>query len=402
MISNRYLIILAIILSIPAGCYGLEIPPDLQIITENYPPLNYIENGTLQGISVDLMELAFERLDIPVNRSSFQVLLWSEGYTRALNTPNTVIFSTARLPERESQYLWAGPLVSDLKVLFSHALAHPVDKNDISGLRIVAITNDSGIGYAIEAGADREKIILVPTPEEAVHMIENGTADAWSYGKMAGIRAIDTYADDPNMIVIGAEIGTIDDYVAFNLNTSAEFVDAIHSTLKELKQDRSETGISAYEQIYIRYLPVGCTVESVSVKGVINLVSNTAVAIESDATGTIADINAGKAPYIYPDCQDVYVFVYDTKGTLIANADNPGLVGKNFSGLIDVTGKKFRDEMIAGALKDGSGSIDYVHSDSETSGLYQKRSYYELVTGSDGVVYVVGAGRYLSCDEMDE
>ena len=112
MISNRYLIILAIILCIPAGCYGLEIPPDLQIITENYPPLNYIENGTLQGISVDLMELAFERLDIPVNRSSFQVLPWSEGYTRALNTPNTMLFSTARLPERESQFLWAGPLVS--------------------------------------------------------------------------------------------------------------------------------------------------------------------------------------------------------------------------------------------------------------------------------------------------
>lgn len=44
---------------------------------------------------------------------------WSEGYRQALTGPDTVLFSTVRLPERENTFLWAGPITSEAKVLFA-------------------------------------------------------------------------------------------------------------------------------------------------------------------------------------------------------------------------------------------------------------------------------------------
>jgi len=37
---------------------------DLTYITEQFPPYNYQEDGKLQGISVDLLEMAWERMGV--------------------------------------------------------------------------------------------------------------------------------------------------------------------------------------------------------------------------------------------------------------------------------------------------------------------------------------------------
>jgi len=64
------------------------------------------------------------------------------------------------------------------------------------------------------------------------------------------------------------------------------------------------------------------------------------------------------------------------------------------SGKTDVSGRAFRDELIAGALADGTGWVDYIWTNPAVGDLYYKTTYYTLVTGSDGVEYVVCAGRY--------
>ena len=47
----------------------------------------------------------------PVSPAQVHLVPWNEGYQAALTGNNTVIFSTARLPERESSFKWAGPIV---------------------------------------------------------------------------------------------------------------------------------------------------------------------------------------------------------------------------------------------------------------------------------------------------
>ncbi len=60
----------------------------------------------------------------------------------------------------------------------------------------------------------------------------------------------------------------------------------------------------------------------------------------------------------------------------------------------DVSGKMFRDEILAGALNNGTGWVDYIYTKPGQGGLYYKTTYYKLTTGRDGELYIVCAGKY--------
>jgi polar amino acid transport system substrate-binding protein len=71
----------------------------------------------------------------------------------------------------------------------------------------------------------------------------------------------------------------------------------------------------------------------------------------------------------------------------------------NYRGKTEVTGKPFRDEIVAGALQNGTGRVEYLYINPVETGLYDKRTYYQLVRGSDGNHYVVCSGTYKACGE---
>jgi polar amino acid transport system substrate-binding protein len=61
---------------------------------------------------------------------------------------------------------------------------------------------------------------------------------------------------------------------------------------------------------------------------------------------------------------------------------------------VDVSGKKFRDDIVTGAIKNKTGWVDYVYTNPAESGLYYKTTYYKLTRGSDGKRYIVCCGKY--------
>lgn len=218
-------------------CSAIEIPKDLKVITEDYPPQNYLDNGTLKGTSVDVIEEVFHRIGSDINRSSFQVLPWQDGYNLTLTTPDAMLFSTVRNPDRENLFLWAGPIVTDRKVLFMRNNSSLPDTS-IPSLRIVALKNDSGEGNAIKAGASKDHILEALSGEDAIKMLEDGSADAFSYGEIAGRRLIDRYAQDPARIMVGIPLGSVETYVAFNKETSPDFVDTVNTSIRAIRSDQ--------------------------------------------------------------------------------------------------------------------------------------------------------------------
>ena len=127
---------------------------------------------------------------------------------------------------------------------------------------------------------------------------------------------------------------------------------------------------------------------------VTNLVNAGAAAVVKDAAGSLAKITAGEAPFREAALEEFYTFVYDTNVVIVAHPDT-NLVGRSYRGKPDAKGKKFRDEIVEGALKQGTGWIDYMYKKPNQEGLFPKETYFKLVTGSDGKSYVVCAGRYL-------
>jgi polar amino acid transport system substrate-binding protein len=79
----------------------------LKIYTENSPPANYVAGGKLRGLAVEIVREILQRLNM---KEEIEVVPWARGYTLALNQPNVALFSTTRLPQRETLFKWVGPI----------------------------------------------------------------------------------------------------------------------------------------------------------------------------------------------------------------------------------------------------------------------------------------------------
>ncbi len=87
---------------------------------------------------------------------------------------------------------------------------------------------------------------------------------------------------------------------------------------------------------------------------------------------------------------ELYVFVYDLQGTLIADAVNPSLRGQNNLSKPDADGKLFRKEFVEVATSKGKGWVDYKYAN-PTTGKVEAKTSYVLKQGD----VIIIAGVYL-------
>ncbi|MDN5514064.1 MAG: transporter substrate-binding domain-containing protein [Pseudomonas sp.] len=81
-----------------------------QIVTEEWAPYNYEENGQLTGMSTEVV-----RAIMALTGDDFDIaLLPTMRATYALqNRPRTIMYSMFRTPEREPLYKWVGPIMEE-------------------------------------------------------------------------------------------------------------------------------------------------------------------------------------------------------------------------------------------------------------------------------------------------
>lgn len=80
---------------------------DLSAYTEELPPLSYTDKGHVTGFSSDLLNAVARHAGLGITQS---VRPWARASTTVRNTPDSLLFTTVRTPEREHLYLWVGPI----------------------------------------------------------------------------------------------------------------------------------------------------------------------------------------------------------------------------------------------------------------------------------------------------
>jgi cytochrome c len=100
----------------------------------------------------------------------------------------------------------------------------------------------------------------------------------------------------------------------------------------------------------------------------------------------MAEFNNGKGQFID---RDLYIFVTDMKGTMLANGSNQKLVGKDLMALKDADGKAFVKAYTELTTEKGKGWVDYKWQNPATKAIDQKSSYVEK---HDDLI--IGAGIY--------
>lgn len=364
---------------------------DLIYITEQFPPFNYLEEGKLQGISVDLLEKMLGHVNTILNRSEIKVLPWDQGYKMALQDNNTVIFSTGRIPEREALFKWVGPISSIKVVLFALNEKH-IKINSPADLRAlkIGVVKDSAEGpVVIKAGADPGNLVERSNITQVIDMLKAGTIDAWAYPDLVGVWLADRAGLNASEYEVVYQLTKESPlYYAFNKNTSDSTVQAFQAALNQTKNGKETDGISDFEKALFRYLPVLYGRSNTTSHQIMGIVNKTSADIERNASSAFMNISEGARSY--KDNPDIALFVIDAKAIVVAHSSRPELVGSNETNRADVSGKKFIEAIVTGALKSGAGQEDYIYSDPNRTGLYYKTAYYRLTRGSDGREYIVG------------
>jgi polar amino acid transport system substrate-binding protein len=160
---------------------------ELMILTENLPPLNYLENGVLVGPAVEMVQEIQRRVG---SNEQIQVYPWARAYQMALEEENIVLFGMTRTEERENRFYWIGQISQKRDILAA--------KKD-SGIRINNLEDAKKVAHIGTLRSDTKEIFLkklgftnlVPTHDDQrnAKKLVLGRIDLW-VTKIPGLKMI--------------------------------------------------------------------------------------------------------------------------------------------------------------------------------------------------------------------
>ncbi len=125
MMRKTVLIMMAVLTILCVSCTKKNV--ELTILTENYPPLSYEENGVVTGYGAEVVTAIQKELKTNAKPT---VLPWDEAYNRALNEENIVLFTMEKTPEREALFNFIGPLGTNTSYFYALA-SNPLELPDL-------------------------------------------------------------------------------------------------------------------------------------------------------------------------------------------------------------------------------------------------------------------------------
>ena len=116
--------ILTTLLVLVAATISWATPLDkLILISEEYPPLNYTEDGLRRGIATDLLVEILAAAGSLKSHKDIASLPWARAYQLARRHDNILLFSVSRTRDREPLFHWVGPILQSEIVLIARKIA---------------------------------------------------------------------------------------------------------------------------------------------------------------------------------------------------------------------------------------------------------------------------------------
>ena len=208
---------------------------ELTIITEEFPPLNYTENGKLTGAMTGVVREIIRRLGIA---DDIQVMPWARGYKRLLTEPNTVLFTTARTEARESLFHWVGPLHSARIELYARK-SDPRQIDSIeAAMQVGAIaTYRDDVREQMLKSLGFANLDSSNSPLSDIRKLMSGRVDLWVFDNVGVQQVAHEAGIEPQDIKAVLTLQQQLSYIAISKPTSPAIVRRWQVTLDEMKAD---------------------------------------------------------------------------------------------------------------------------------------------------------------------
>ncbi len=217
--------------------------------TEEWPPYNYAEGKEVKGISTDILRAACE---IAKLQCTFQVVPWARAYKIASHVPNTVVYTTARKPSREKEFLWVGPILPRTTWVYGNtALTQSVrDFKDLAKLRIGVVREEAAQQDLEAVGVPPSAFTVQSSNADVLRTVTNGSVDAMvdtEVGMAWNLRNAGIAPSTVSKLMKLTDDGAY--YFALNLNSDAALVKGLQAAIDKLRHDGR---IDAIQRQYLK------------------------------------------------------------------------------------------------------------------------------------------------------
>jgi polar amino acid transport system substrate-binding protein len=151
-------------------------PQVLQAFTEEWAPYNYTEGDKLRGIATDTLRALCAETGL---RCVMESVPWARAYRSAQMHPNVMVFTTARVAEREQEFLWVGPLLPRVTWVYGRRGAKRLhDAQQLAQLRYAVVRGEAAAKDLQAAGVPASALLEQSNNTSALRSLLAGHAEA--------------------------------------------------------------------------------------------------------------------------------------------------------------------------------------------------------------------------------
>ncbi len=162
--------------AIALGLPTFALATDLTAYTEEWAPYNFREGSAVRGISSDLLRAACSEAKL---ECSINFVPWERAYRTVRGTPNTVLYTTARKPSRENEFIWVGPILPRTTWIYVRteleSSVHTI--KDLAKLRVGVVRGEAAHQDLQAAGVPESAFLVQPSNADLLKMLSRSMLD---------------------------------------------------------------------------------------------------------------------------------------------------------------------------------------------------------------------------------
>ncbi len=220
---------------------------DIVLLTEDWPPYNYINGNNLTGFSVEIVREIMKDLKLDIR---IQVLPGARGEIYTQKRSNCMLFSLFRNAERDRHYKWIGPLAEE-GVYFYKLKGSNLKINSVDDARKVGRIATRSEGVILEELIKRGFTNLdhTSTSEGQILKLIYGRADLIPQTPLSVRYRTKRMGYSYDLLEqTHAQLFKLPIYIACSKEMPDEIINRWNLSLKKLKAS------GKYKEIYNRYL----------------------------------------------------------------------------------------------------------------------------------------------------
>lgn len=221
-----------------------ELQPVLRAVTSdvNYP-YNFVKDGQVRGLSVDVAKELAKRLEM---RLEIEILPWTRALHVAKMEPEVLVFTVAKIPEREASYHWIGPVTNSEEWLYKLKSRHELKVESLADAKRYLVGDEASNASIPSFTRLGIKVDLAPSMTSNCRKFKMGRVDLIPFdpdGIAAFVGECGLRSEDVEKTVQIPRDGAL--YFAFGKASSPDFMSKVRRAFAAMEQDKTLFKLSA-------------------------------------------------------------------------------------------------------------------------------------------------------------